>query len=498
LPAYNEEANIGRLLEAIDEAMGDAKLPYEIVVVDDGSRDRTFNVLHEQSSRLPIVVARHDTNCGLGTTLLHGLSLASELAGERDIVITMDADATHTPGLILRMVQMVREGHDVVIASRYRPGARVFGVPAHRRLLSVGASVLFRIVFPTAGVKDFTCGYRAYKASFLKRALENYGGSLVQEDGFACMIDVLLKLRAMGAVFGEAPLLLRYDLKAGASKMRLLKTIHRTIAWHPEGALRATEQFGAAYYAAHYRNYSRQNPSRKLQFYRNVVGANTPNGRERRVLDLGCAFGSFLACLSKDWVRYGMDVSEYAVGVARTAHPDVHFVVGSGASVPLRGPFDAIVAFDVIEHIADLDHVSEFVKSQLSEDGVFSFVVPVYDGPLGGVVRRLDRDPTHIHKESRYFWLEWAERSFKVKSWYGMFRYLLPVGPYVHVPTTVFRSMAPAIMVVASAKAMRPASVRMDGSMGVTVPAAARETIRNELDVAVSGARVRPVRRQRA
>ena len=66
--------------------------------------------------------------------------------------------------------------------------------------------------------------------------------------------------------------------------------------------------------------------------------------------------------------------------------------------IPFRGPFHAIVAFDVIEHVPDLDAIAKFVHSELDAHGVFVFVVPVYDGPLGGLVRRLDKDPTHMQK----------------------------------------------------------------------------------------------------
>ena len=70
----------------------------------------------------------------------------------------MDADNTHPPGLIDRMVQMIHEGCDVVIASRFQPGARVVGVPIERHFLSIGARALFTILFPTRGVRDYTSG----------------------------------------------------------------------------------------------------------------------------------------------------------------------------------------------------------------------------------------------------------------------------------------------------------------------------------------------------
>ena len=87
--------------------------------------------------------------------------------------------------------------------------------------MSRAASLLMRIVFPIRGVRDFTCGYRAYRADVLQRAVEHYHGEFVDQDGFQCMVDILLKLRPMRLIFGEVPLLLRYDRKGGQSKMHV-------------------------------------------------------------------------------------------------------------------------------------------------------------------------------------------------------------------------------------------------------------------------------------
>lgn len=229
LPAYNEERNIGRLLDRMIDALEEEHLLYEIVVVDDGSSDGTVGVIERYHAHLPVTLYRHDVNQGLGAAIRDGLFLASKAASDDDTVITMDADETHTPGLILRMVRMVREGCDVVIASRYQPGARVVGVSLFRRSLSLGASTLFRIFFPTSGVRDFTCGYRAYRGSVLHQAISTYGEEFVETSGFQCMVDILLKLRKLDVVFGEVPLILRYDLKQGRSKMRILRTIRDSL-----------------------------------------------------------------------------------------------------------------------------------------------------------------------------------------------------------------------------------------------------------------------------
>ena len=229
LPAFNEEAKLGVLLDRIEEELSDAGLTYTVIVVDDGSTDATADVVRTRSTFLPVILHQHDRNQGLGATIRDGLAAAVEMAVDGDIIVTMDADDTHTPGLVLRMVRMIREGHDVVIASRYQPGARVIGLSPGRRLLSYGASLLFRVLFPTPGIRDFTCGYRAYRAEVLREAIKRYGPRFVDQEGFQCMVDILLKLRRQPIVFGEVPFILRYDYKVGATKMKVVRTTANTL-----------------------------------------------------------------------------------------------------------------------------------------------------------------------------------------------------------------------------------------------------------------------------
>ncbi len=229
LPVYNEEANIGRLLDRIDEHLSDDFMAYQVVAVNDGSADGSVAILEQHARTQPVEIYHHEVNQGLGATLRDGLLYAGRIAGDKDIIVTMDADDTHTPGLIPRMVRMIREGHDVVIASRYQPGGMVCGLTLHRRLISWLSSWFLRALFPTRGVRDYTCGFRAYRADVLKAAMTRYGDRFVDQEGFQCMVDVLLKLRRMPLIFGEVPLILRYDFKEGASKMRLVRTARNTL-----------------------------------------------------------------------------------------------------------------------------------------------------------------------------------------------------------------------------------------------------------------------------
>jgi dolichol-phosphate mannosyltransferase len=229
LPAYDEEASLPLLLDRLGEAMAEADLVYRVVVVDDGSRDATPEIAARYARTMPLEVVTHPVNLGLGAAIRDGLTRAAEAAAPGDAIVSLDADNSHSPELIHRMVRRLREGNDVVIASRYRPGSVVRGVPAVRRVLSRIGGVLFKVVFPIPGVRDYTCGFRAYRAGALQQALADHGAAFFDQEGFQAMVDVLLKLRGRGLVFAEVPMVLRYDHKGGASKMRVGRTIGKTL-----------------------------------------------------------------------------------------------------------------------------------------------------------------------------------------------------------------------------------------------------------------------------
>jgi len=229
LPAYNEEATLSDQLDSIKFSMEENKLDYKIIVVNDGSSDGTEKVVNRFMDKMSIELINHRENKGFSEAVKTGLIRVRDIMKERDIVITMDADNTHTPALILRMVRKIREGSEVVIASRYREDSRVIGVPLSRVFLSYGASIIFRILFPIRGVRDYTSGYRGYTSEILRRAFEKYGDRLVNRPGFSCMVDILLKLKPLDPIVTEVPLILRYDLKKGRSKMDVKNTIQETL-----------------------------------------------------------------------------------------------------------------------------------------------------------------------------------------------------------------------------------------------------------------------------
>ena len=201
-----------------------------MIVVDDGSRDATALVASKATFVMPIELVEHRVNRGLAAALRTGLTAALDRCGPDDVIVTMDADNTHPPQLIPGMMAKIAQGFDVVIASRFQPGAKVHGVPRSRQLYSVGARFLFQAMFPIRGVRDYTCGYRAYRATALRQAVQMYGDQLISETGFSCMADLLLKLQRLPLRMAEVPLELHYERRGTGSKMHVARTIRETMS----------------------------------------------------------------------------------------------------------------------------------------------------------------------------------------------------------------------------------------------------------------------------
>lgn len=229
LPAFNEEKDLPALLARIQETLTGQAFRYQVIVVDDGSKDRTAEISTEAAKTMPLTLIRHEVNKGLGMGIQTGLTAAMKVA---DVVVVMDSDNTHDPLYVMEMVRLL-ETMDVelVIASRYQQGSVIVGLSVFRKALSLGCFLLMKTIVPFRHVRDYSTGFRAYDSLLLQRMAKVYGeDKLVEESGFVCMLEVLLKLRAIGAKATEIPYTLRYDLKEGVSKLRIWKTLKRYLA----------------------------------------------------------------------------------------------------------------------------------------------------------------------------------------------------------------------------------------------------------------------------
>lgn len=230
LPAFNEEIALPRLLTRVESLAQSSQRAITVVVYNDGSTDQTAAIAAPWRQRMPLVLLDCPQNKGLGIGLRSLIEYAVANGKPNDILVIMDCDDTHDPAQIPEMLMAMTNGTDVVIASRFQRGATVRGVPPLRRLTALGVLTLFKLIHPVRNVWDYTCGYRAYRIGLLQDAAKRFRGRLVEESGFACMVEILLKLNAEGARCAEVGLHLRYDLKPTASKMAVSSNLRRLLA----------------------------------------------------------------------------------------------------------------------------------------------------------------------------------------------------------------------------------------------------------------------------
>jgi len=239
LPAYNEAAALPALLADIEQNC--APIPHQIVVINDGSTDSTLEVVQNYAqTHNNVHRVNHDQNQGLGAALNSGFQYVmsfnegqgngpdnyrSQNQEVPDMVITMDADNTQPADRIPVLYEKICSGSDLVIASRYALGGEQHGLSLGRRGLSWGAGKFMNYFAPIPGVRDYSCGFRAYRLSLLAESARRYGPNIIKSRNFSGMVELLLKVAPFAKLVTEIPLALHYERKKGVSKMRIRATI---------------------------------------------------------------------------------------------------------------------------------------------------------------------------------------------------------------------------------------------------------------------------------
>lgn len=216
VPAYEEEEVIEDFVRVIMAARYDRD-PYfasvELVIVDDGSKDKTAEILARlKNDFLNLTVLTHEANKGLGMALNTGIAYARNVA---DVVVTMDADLTHPPSIVPELVFALKDA-DVSVASRYVAGGGMQDVPWWRVAISKAANFVFR-TFYGIKAKDVTAGFKAYKSEAVKDIT-------LERPGFVVQLEIMVKLAKKGCKFAEIPLVL-VNRKQGSSKFRFFRMV---------------------------------------------------------------------------------------------------------------------------------------------------------------------------------------------------------------------------------------------------------------------------------
>ncbi|MBP7055338.1 MAG: glycosyltransferase [Candidatus Omnitrophica bacterium] len=225
IPAYNEEENISHLLGSVEKKMCEIGLPYKIVIIDDGSKDGTSSLLQGYSADFPVVLLKHEVNRNVGQVFRTGFRYVIDHAKTGDVVITKESDNTGDLNLLPEMLDRLNNGSDIVLASCYAKGGKVLGATIDRVIMSRVVNSMMRLLFPVKGASTYSSFYRAHKVDVLKKAMSVYGEKLIEESGFTCMAEMLIKFSRLSMNISEIPMILRCDTRKGKSKMNKTRTI---------------------------------------------------------------------------------------------------------------------------------------------------------------------------------------------------------------------------------------------------------------------------------
>jgi len=214
LPTYQEEANIGIIVWLLHRHFTELGFEWEIVVIDDGSPDRTQEVVadlckaYNVGGKVRIVEAFRAGKLGLGTAYVHGLQFA-----KGEFVILMDADMSHHPKELKAMIAKQAEGdHDIVTGTRYALGGGVFGWDLRRKLTSRVANFLAQTLLAPPAT-DLTGSFRLYKKSALDEIIK-----LVVSKGYVFQMEMIVRAKQLDLSVGEVPITF-VDRVYGESKL---------------------------------------------------------------------------------------------------------------------------------------------------------------------------------------------------------------------------------------------------------------------------------------
>jgi dolichol-phosphate mannosyltransferase len=209
IPTYNEKENIAAIINAVI-VLGNQ---YHVLVVDDGSPDGTANIVKElmQSNPDKIFIQERVGKLGLGTAYIHGFKWA--LANQYDYIFEMDADFSHNPLDLDRLLAACENGADVAIGSRYVKGGATENWPLDRLIYSKGGSLYTRMITGMP-VKDPTAGFMCYKNKVLAAMQLDH----INFIGYAFQIEMKFASWRLGFKLKEVPITF-IDRKIGISKM---------------------------------------------------------------------------------------------------------------------------------------------------------------------------------------------------------------------------------------------------------------------------------------
>jgi dolichol-phosphate mannosyltransferase len=209
-PTYNEATNIARLIQMVmdlDETI-------HILIIDDGSPDDTAAIVEEQQGQFPsrVHLIKRSGKLGLGTAYVRGFKFALE--HDYQYVCEMDADFSHDPEDLPKLIAEVKQGNaDVAVGSRYANGISIINWPLSRLILSYGANLYARFITGLP-IFDTTAGFKCIH----RKVLEGISVDKIRSNGYAFQIELHFRAWKAGFSLKEVAIIFR-EREEGVSKM---------------------------------------------------------------------------------------------------------------------------------------------------------------------------------------------------------------------------------------------------------------------------------------
>jgi len=221
IPVFNESSNIERLAANLIDGFKNYSTTF--VFINDGSKDDSVKKLNQYFKESDYKIINYLENKGPGFCFNSGFEwIIKNSQNESDLIITMEADNTSDINLAESMIAFNKIGFDIVLASIYCQGGSFVKTSILRKFLSLIANIFLRFIFDIK-VQTLSSFYRLYSIKSIIKIKDNYT-KIISENGFICMVELLIKLIKQESKIIEIPMELDSSNRKGKSKMKLIKT----------------------------------------------------------------------------------------------------------------------------------------------------------------------------------------------------------------------------------------------------------------------------------
>lgn len=215
LPTYCEAQNIGKLIEEINSL----NLYVSILVIDDSSPDGTTDIVKDMQRKFNnVLLFIRPKKMGLGTAITEGFNIFLSLKNPPKYIVTMDADYSHDPKKIPKLIAPIRQGYGLVIGSRYCKGGNIKDWGVLRRCVSRIANFIAELRI-NANISDYTSGMRCYSTKLVKHIIND-----LHSKTYEIQVETIRQAHARGFKVTETPITF-VNRKKGKSKLSLSEII---------------------------------------------------------------------------------------------------------------------------------------------------------------------------------------------------------------------------------------------------------------------------------